>query len=225
MYCCVLCIEGSLNLVWQCKSVFLSIACLYWVSSHRTRGGDGVRQYHIECWNMPFSSFLSARKAKGIHHHVIGKMASVCFGSVQGQVWAMVCNNLDFIILVAYSQIVSFIYCFMWCWPASSLEEMLKSILSPISCLSFFFFSKAMFSCACWSVFNIWTGQSRITVSLGLGSPLAHHLQSKDGSSPGPRALLALTPGSCGCRLEQWPLTWELQTDRRCAFAVLTRLF
>lgn len=58
-------------------------------------------------------------------------------------------------------------------------------------------------------------GQSRITVVWDMAVlPLTICIKQKDGSSPAPGALLALTLGSCGCRLQHWPLA--LQTLRFC---------
>lgn len=59
-----------------------------------------------------------------------------------------------------------------------------------------------------WSFFCVnWTEQDYC--GLECESLPADHLQSNDGSSPEPGALLALTLACCGCRLEQWLLTCE----------------
>lgn len=109
----------------------------------------------------------------------------------------------------------------MSCWLLFSLEEVLCVILPPVAC-HFCSFRVRVSSNICDVFCGNWTEQDYF--SLECGSPPADHLQSNDGSSPEPRALLALTLGSWGCRLEQWPLTCERQTDRRWAFPVLTYL-
>lgn len=80
-------IEPHCDNASQCSSLF-PLSKL--VSSHRTRGLDGMRQSPViqSAETCPLVVLVGARNAKeanGIHHDLL-EMASVCFGSKQRQV-------------------------------------------------------------------------------------------------------------------------------------------